>query len=51
MDHYNINKNKALINSIDNENKINVKVVSPNFDINYDHTIEEIEKKRIIDKI
>ena len=40
-----INKNKALINSIDNKNKIYVKVVSPNFELKYDHTIEEIEKK------
>ena len=34
-----------MINSIDNKNKIYVKVVSPNFELKYDHTIEEIEKK------
>ena len=40
-----INKNKKLINSIDNNNTIYAKVISPNFELKYDTSFEDIEKK------
>ena len=38
-----INKNKEILNLADN--KIFVKVVSPNFDLRYDLSLDEIEKR------
>ena len=40
-----INKNKDLIASIENDNKIFTKVISPNFDLQYNSSIGEIENK------
>ena len=41
-----INKNKEnLLNNIDKNKKIYVKVVSPSFDLKYNTSIEEVEKK------
>ncbi len=40
-----INKNKALLDFLDNDNKVYTKIVSPNFDLKYDLSIDEIEKK------
>ena len=42
---FSINKNKGLINYLDHDNKIYTKVVSPNFELKYDSTFEEVEKK------
>ncbi len=42
---FSINKNKGLINYLDKNEKIYIKVISPNFDLKYYSSIEEIEKK------
>ncbi len=42
---FSINKNKGLINYIDNNKKTHVKVISPNFDLKYDLSIDDVEKK------
>ncbi len=42
---YSINKNKALVNYLDTENKINIKVISPSFELKYNTSIEEIKIK------
>ncbi len=42
---YSINKNKALTNYLDSNNKINIKIISPNFELKYNTTIEEIKMK------
>ena len=42
---YSINKNKSLINYISKDEKIFVKVVSPNFKLKYDQSINEISTK------
>ncbi len=42
---FSINKNEGLINYLNNENKIYVKVISPNFDLKYNTPIQEIENK------
>ena len=41
---FSINKNKGLINYLDN-NKIYTKVISPNFELKYNLSIDEVEKK------
>ena len=40
-----INKNKALMNYLDNNNKVYTKVISPNFELKYNSSIDEIENK------
>ncbi len=40
-----INKNKGLINYLNNNEKIYTKVISPNFELKYNSSIEEVEKK------
>ena len=40
-----INTNKALLNYIDQQNKVYIKVISPNFELKYNSSIEEIEQK------
>ena len=40
-----INKNKALMNYLDNNNKVYAKVISPNFELKYNSSIDEIENK------
>ena len=42
---FSINKNKGLLNYLDNNNKIYIKVISPNFELKYNLSIEEVEKK------
>ncbi len=42
---FSINKNDGLINYLKNEDKIYVKVISPNFDLKYNASIQEIENK------
>ncbi len=42
---YSINKNKGLINYLEESKKNYVKVISPNFDLKYGLTEEEIEKR------
>ncbi len=42
---YSINKNKGLINYLENNKKTYVKIISPNFDLKYDLSIDDIEKK------
>ncbi len=42
---FSINKNKALLNYLNDENKIYVKVISPNFKLKYDLTIKEAQEK------
>jgi len=42
---FSINKNKGLINYLDKNEKIYIKVISPNFELKYNSSIEEIEKK------
>jgi len=42
---FSINKNKALLNYIDDSKKIYTKVISPNFELQYNLSIKEIEKK------
>ncbi len=44
---YSINKNKGLINYLEESKKNYVKVISPNFDLKYDLTIDDVEKKLI----
>ena len=42
---FSINSNKVLLSNIDVNNKVHVKVISPNFELKYDLTIKEIENK------
>ena len=42
---FTINKNRALIQLQDNSNKIYTKVISPNFDLKYNISINEVENK------
>ena len=42
---FSINKNNGLLNYISSNNKTYVKIVSPNFKLKYNATIEEIEEK------
>ena len=42
---YSINKNKGLLNYINNANKAYIKVISPNFELKYNTSISEIEDK------
>ncbi len=42
---FSINKNKGLINYLDNNDRIYTKVISPNFELEYNSSIEEIERK------
>ena len=42
---FSINKNKELINSVDANNKHYVKIVSPNFKLKYNLSIDEVENK------
>ncbi len=42
---FSINKNKALINYLGDKEKIYTKVISPNFDLEYNLSIEDVEKK------
>jgi len=42
---FSINKNKGLINYLKNSEKIYTKVISPNFELKYNSSIQEIEKK------
>ena len=42
---FSINKNKGLINYINNNNKIYTKVISPNFELKYNSPIEEVKNK------
>ena len=42
---FSINKNKALLNYLNDENKIYVKVISPNFRLKYDLSIKEAQEK------
>ncbi len=47
---YEINKNKSLLNYIEDKNKIYFKVISPDFDLKYNLSIKEVETqlKRLI---
>ena len=40
-----INKNKALVNNLDKDKKIYTKVISPDFQLKYDLSIDEVENK------
>ena len=40
-----INKNNALMNYIESSKKSHIKIISPNFELKYDTSIEEINKK------
>ncbi len=42
---YSINKNNGLLNYLESNKKTYVKVISPNFDLKYDLSIDEVEKK------
>ena len=42
---FSINKNKALLNYIKDNQKIYTKVISPNFELEYNVSFEEIEKR------
>ena len=42
-----INKNKGLLNSLSNKNRFYTKIVSPNFELKYNTSINEIETKII----
>jgi apolipoprotein N-acyltransferase len=42
---FSINKNKGLINYLDNNKKIYTKVISPNFELKYNSSIKEVENK------
>ncbi len=42
---FSINKNKGLLNYINNANKVYIKVISPNFELKYDTSISEIADK------
>jgi apolipoprotein N-acyltransferase len=42
---FSINKNKSLINHLDNNKKIYTKVISPNFELKYNSSIKEVENK------
>ncbi len=40
-----INKNKGLLNSLSNKNKFYTKIISPNFELKYNTSINEVETK------
>ena len=42
---FSINKNNGLINYLTKDEKIHIKVISPNFKLDYNSTIDEVEKK------
>ncbi len=42
---FSINKNKGVINYLNKNDKINIKVISPNFELKYNSSIEEIHTK------
>ena len=42
---FSINKNNGLVNYLTKDEKIYIKVISPNFKLNYNSTIDDIEKK------
>ena len=42
---FTINKNKEILNQFDKNNKVYVKVISPNFELKYNASINEIEDK------
>ena len=42
---YSINKNKDFLNYIDKNEKVYTKIISPNFDLKYNTSIEEVEDK------
>ena len=42
---FSINKNKGVINYLDSNNKIYTKVISPNFELKYNSSIEEVKDK------
>ncbi len=42
---FSINKNKGLLNYLDNNNKIYTKVISPNFELKYNESIDKMEDK------
>ena len=42
---FSINKNKALVNYLSNNEKIHTKVISPNFELEYNSSILDIEDK------
>ena len=42
---FSINKNIALMNYLNNNEKINIKVISPNFELKYNSSIDDIENK------
>ncbi|MBD1150213.1 apolipoprotein N-acyltransferase [Pelagibacterales bacterium SAG-MED29] len=42
---FSINKNKGLLNYLDNSKKIYTKVISPNFELKYNLSIDEVENK------
>ena len=44
---FSLNKNKEILNYFEESNKIHVKIISPNFELKYNSSIEEIEKKII----
>ena len=47
-----INKNKGLLNYVNEKNKVYIKVISPNFELKYYSSAEEIKKKiKTINKI
>ncbi len=42
---FSINKNKGLLNYLTKDEKIYIKVISPNFKLDYDLSIDEVEEK------
>ena len=42
---FSINKNRAVLNYINDNQKIYTKVISPNFELKYNVSLEEIEKR------
>ena len=42
---FTINKNKALLNYLDTKDKVYTKVISPNFELKYNLSINEVEEK------
>ena len=42
---FSINKNKGLINYLESNKKVYIKVISPNFELKYNASVKEIEKR------
>ncbi len=42
---FSLNKNKGLLNYFNKDDKTYIKIISPNFKLNYNSTIQEIEEK------